>query len=129
MRRLILPCALAVATLAMTAQAQTPAFKRTMLQQVDLSIPGKEVVQALAELQPGAAAGKHTHPGEEIGYVQTGPVVIEIDGQPAKTLQSGEAFFIPNGKVHNAINRGTSVVKIVATYVVDKGKPTATPVQ
>ena len=129
MRRLILPCALAVATLAMTAQAQTPAFKRTMLQQVDLSIPGKEVVQALAELQPGAAAGKHTHPGEEIGYVQTGPVVIEIDGQPAKTLQSGEAFFIPNGKVHNAINRGTGVVKIVATYVVDKGKPTATPVQ
>ena len=67
MRRMISLCALVLATFAMVGQAQTPAFKRTMLQQVDLSIPGKEVVQALAELQAGAAAGRHTHPGEEIG--------------------------------------------------------------
>jgi quercetin dioxygenase-like cupin family protein len=120
--------ALATITVALAAQAPAP-FKRTLLQQVDLSIPGKEVVQALAELQAGGAAGRHTHPGEEIGYVAAGPVVVEIDGQPAKTLQTGEVFFIPNGKIHNAINRGTGVVKIVATYVVDKGKPVATPVQ
>lgn len=129
MRRMISLCALAIATFAVVGQAQTPPFKRTVLQQTDLSIPGKEVVQALAEIQPGAAAGRHTHPGEEIGYVETGPVVVEIDGQPAKTLQTGEVFFIPNGKIHNATNRGTGVAKIVATYVIDKGKPVATPVQ
>ena len=122
---------LALATtlaIGVSAQAPTP-FKRTVLQQADLSIPGREVVQALAEIQPGAAAGRHTHPGEEIGYVAAGPVVVEIDGQAPKTLQTGEAFLIPAGKIHNAINRGTGVAKVVATYIIEKGKPVATPVQ
>jgi quercetin dioxygenase-like cupin family protein len=109
------------------AQAPTP-FKRTVLQQGDLSAPGREAVQALAEIQPGAASGRHTHPGEEIGYVLAGPVVLEIDGKPAKTLQTGEGFMIPAGTVHNARNAGTGVAKVVATYVIEKGKPVATPV-
>lgn len=127
-RTLLMGTAIAASLgLGIAAQAPTP-FKRTLLQQADLSAPGREVVQALAELQPGAAAGKHTHPGEEIAYVLTGPVVIDIDGQPSRTLQSGEVFLIPAGKVHNATNRGTGVAKIVATYVIEKGKPVATPV-
>jgi len=109
------------------AQAPTP-FKRTVLQQGDLSTPGREVVQALAEIQPGAASGRHTHPGEEIAYVLAGPVVLETDGKPAKTLQTGEVFLIPPGTVHNARNAGTGVAKVVATYVIEKGKPVATPV-
>ena len=110
------------------AQAPTP-FKRTVLQQADLSAPGREVVMALAEIQPGAASGRHTHPGEEIAYVSAGPIVLEIDGKPARTLQTGEAFIIPAGTVHNARNAGTALAKVVATYVIEKGKPVATPVQ
>src|SRR6478672_4784650 len=123
--------ALALAgSLAASAAAQAPApFKRTVLQQADLSAPGREVVQALAEVQPGASAGRHTHPGEEIAYVLAGPVVVEIDGQAPKTLQTGEVFLIPAGKIHNATNRGTGIAKIVATYVIEKGKPVATPAQ
>ncbi len=118
-----------VALVTVAAQAPTP-FKRTLLQQGDLaSVPGREVVQALAEVQPGAASGRHTHPGEEIGYVLAGPLVVEIDGQPAKTLQTGEVFMIPVGIVHNAKNAGSAVAKVVATYVIEKGKPVATPVQ
>jgi len=110
--------------------AQAPAaFKRTVLQQGDLSAPGREAVMALAEIQPGGASGRHTHPGEEISYVLAGPFVLEIDGKPAKTLQTGEAFMIPAGIVHNARNAGTGVAKIVATYVIEKGKPVTTPVQ
>ena len=113
---------------AVAAQAPTP-FKRTVLQQADLSAPGREVVMALAEIQPGAASGRHTHPGEEIAYVSAGPIVLEIDGKPARTLQTGEAFIIPAGTVHNARNAGTALAKVVATYVIEKGKPVATPVQ
>jgi quercetin dioxygenase-like cupin family protein len=121
--------ALLAAMLASVA-AQAPApFKRTVLQQGDLSAPGREAVMALAEIQPAAAAGRHTHPGEEIAYVLAGPVVIEIDGKPAKTYQTGEAFMIPPGAIHNAKNPGTAAVKIVSTYVIEKGKPVATPVQ
>ena len=113
---------------AVAAQAPAP-FKRTVLQQGDLSAPGREAVMAIAEIQPSAAAGRHTHPGEEIAYVLTGPVVIEIDGKPAKTYQTGEVFMIPPGTIHNAKNPGTSVAKIVSTYVIEKWKPVATPVQ
>ena len=120
------------ATALIGIQAQAPAapaaFKRTVLQQADLSAPGREVVQALAEVQPGGAAGRHTHPGEEIAYVLAGPIVIEIDGKPAKTLQTGDVFLIPAGAIHNARNTGTAVAKVVATYVIEKGKPVATPV-
>ncbi len=110
------------------AQGPTP-FKRTVLQQGDLSAPGREAVMALAEIQSGAASGRHTHPGEEIGYVLAGPLILEMDGKPAKTLQTGDAFIIPAGTVHNARNTGTGVAKVVATYVIEKGKPVATPVQ
>src|SRR5262245_39972300 len=110
------------------AAPANPLFKRTVLQQADLSAAGREVVQALAEVQPSGASGRHTHPGEEIGYVLSGPLVVEIDGKPARTLQTGEVFLIPPGTVHNARNTGTAVAKVVATYIIEKGKPVTTPV-
>ena len=106
--------------------AQQPAFKRTVLQTTDLSIAGREAVTAKAELPGGVSSGRHTHPGEEIGYVLEGTVTIERDGQ-SKTLKAGEAFAIPAGQMHNAINAGPAQVTIVSTYIVEKGKPLATP--
>jgi quercetin dioxygenase-like cupin family protein len=107
--------------------AQQPGFKRTILQQADMSIPGKEAVTGIAELQPNASAGRHSHPGEEIGYVLEGIVLVEQDGQPARTVSAGQTFLIPAGTVHNATNRGVGAVRILSTYIVEKGKPLATP--
>ena len=109
--------------------AQAPAaFKRTVLQQADLSVAGREAVTALAEVQPGAVAGRHTHFGEEVGYVLDGSVTVEIDGKPPMALTAGKAFIIPAGAVHNAKNTGSGLAKILATYIVEKGKPLATPI-
>ena len=108
--------------------AQQPAFKRTELQRGDLSAAGREGVQAVAEFPPNVAAGKHTHPGEEMGYVLEGTFRIEIDGQPAVTKKAGEVFLVPAGRPHNATNTGSGTAKILATYIVEKGKPLATPV-
>src|SRR5436309_13097676 len=107
---------------------QQPLFKRTILQQQEISAPGREAVMALGEFQPGGGPGPHTHPGEEISYVIEGSVVLEQAGRPNATVKAGESFIIPANVVHNAINRGTGVAKIVATYVVEKGKPLASPV-
>jgi quercetin dioxygenase-like cupin family protein len=121
--------ALTVAIVGLTAgmYAQQAGFKRTVLQQADISMPGHEVITAVGEFQPGASPGRHTHPGEEVSYVLEGSVVLEIAGKPDKTVRAGEAFIIPAGAVHNATNKGTAVAKIVATYIVEKGKPLATP--
>ena len=107
--------------------AQAPAFKRTILQQADISVPGHEVVSAVAEFQPGASVGRHTHPGEEIGYVIEGTVSLEQQGKPTVTLGPGQSFLIPAGTIHNATNTGTGVARLLATYIVEKGKPLATP--
>ena len=108
--------------------AQQTGFKRTVLQQGDLSAPGREVVQVIAEIQPGAEAGRHTHPGEEITYVLEGALTLEIQGKPPVVKKAGEVFLIPAGTVHNARNAGTTGAKALATYVIEKGKPVATPV-
>jgi len=110
------------------ASAQAPAFKRTELQRGDLSVAGREVVQAVADFPTGAASGKHTHPGEEVGYVLEGTVTVEVEGKAPMVLNAGGAFLIPNGTVHNARNTGPGAAKVLATYIVEKGKPTATPV-
>jgi quercetin dioxygenase-like cupin family protein len=118
-----------VAILALTGvlAAQVPAFKRTVLQQSDISVPGREVVSAVAEFEPRATPGPHTHFGEEIGYVLEGTFLIEQAGKAPVTLQTGGSFLIPAGTVHNATNTGAGKARILATYVVEKGKPLATP--
>jgi len=109
------------------ASAQQAGFKRTVLQQSDASVPGREVVMAVAEFQPGASSGRHAHPGDEVGYILEGTVVIAQDGKPEVTLGPGKSFHIPAGTVHNATNSGSTAARVVATYVVEKGKPLATP--
>ena len=120
---------LTVAAFGLTAAvaAQQPAFKRVVLQQADLSVPGREVVQAVADFEPRATPGRHTHPGEEIGYILEGTFLVEQDGKAPVTLTAGGTFLIAAGTVHNATNAGSGPGKILATYIVEKGKPLATP--
>lgn len=107
--------------------AQQSGFKRTVIQQEKLSVAGREAVTAIAEFQPGGTVGRHTHPGEEIGYILEGMIVLEQDGKPAVTLGAGKTFFIPAGTVHNATNKTSAVARVLANYFVESGKPVATP--
>ena len=119
---------LALIGLVAGVRAQQTGFKRTVLQQSKLSVPGREAVTALAEFQPGATVGRHTHPGEEIGYILEGTIILEQAGKPDVTLAAGQTFFIPAGTVHNATNKGPAPAKVLANYIVEPGKPLATPV-
>jgi quercetin dioxygenase-like cupin family protein len=119
--------AVAVAALgAGLLNAQQPGFKRIEVQDRDLSIPGRHAVQARAEFEPGGAIGRHTHPGEELSIVLEGALLLEVDGQPAKTIKAGESFFIPAGVIHAGKNAGSGKAVVFATYIVEKGKPVAT---
>lgn len=110
------------------ALAQQPGIKRTILLRTDdPGSPTYEAVMGIAEIAPGAMAGRHRHPGIEIGYVLEGAVTLEHEGQPAKTLEAGDSFKNEPG-LHNAKNTGTTPVKILAVYLVEKGKPLAEPV-
>ena len=107
--------------------AQPAAFKRTVLQKADLSTPGRELVQALVEIPGGVRPGRHIHPGEEVGYVLEGTLVLWVQGRPTVTIKAGDSFFIEAGQPHETANEGPTMAKILATYTVEKGKPLATP--
>ncbi len=107
--------------------AQSPALTRTVITKADVSVPGREAVVARVEVAPGGVAGWHTHPGDEISYVMEGETTLMIAGQPPRKVSAGEGFVIPAGVVHNAKNDGATVVKLVGVYVVEKGKPLASP--
>ena len=110
-----------------TLAAQQPGFTRKLLQDQNLSVADRHAVQALAEFIPGGAAGRHTHPGEELGYVVEGTLELLIEGQPPRTVKAGESFFVPAGVVHDGRNIGSGSAKVLATYIVEKGKPVASP--
>jgi quercetin dioxygenase-like cupin family protein len=106
-----------------STEQQAPGIGRTDLQQHDLSIPGREVVQNRVDISSEAPAFKHTHPGEEIIYVLEGSLEYQVEGKPPTTLEAGEVFFVPAETIHAVRNVGTSNAAELATYVVEKGKP------
>jgi quercetin dioxygenase-like cupin family protein len=107
-------------------QAQLAGTRRIDLQRHDLSAPGREVIQARVEIDPGVTAARHSHPGEEIIYVLEGVLEYQLDGKPPVTLKAGDVLFIPAGTIHAAKNVGSGPGAELATYVVEKGKPLVT---
>jgi quercetin dioxygenase-like cupin family protein len=61
--------------------------------------------------------------------VLSGTLLLEVDGQPSRTIKAGQAFFIPAGVVHAGKNVGKGKAVVLATYVVEKGKPVASMVK
>lgn len=118
---------IAVALAAMTATAAAQdGIKRTPLQKVDFP-EGYTTVTGLAEIQPGVSAGRHTHPGIETGYVLEGETVLSIDGQGDVTMKAGDSYVIPAGVPHDAKAVGEKPVKVLGIYVIERGKPLASP--
>jgi quercetin dioxygenase-like cupin family protein len=89
---------------------------------------GKEAIVYVAELPPGAAAGKHTHPGPEFAYVLDGALTLEPQGQAPKTYKAGEVFHNAAKIVHDAKNASTTgPTKVLVFLLAEKGQPLATP--
>jgi quercetin dioxygenase-like cupin family protein len=129
-RKLLIAIGLALPlVLGTDASRAQDGIKRTDLQTHDLSIPGREVVQQMVELQPGAVVARHTHPGEEVSVVLEGELLLEIGGKPSVTMKAGQAFTVPMGAVHGVKSTGSTPAKLVATYIVEKGKPLRSPVR
>jgi quercetin dioxygenase-like cupin family protein len=106
-----------------TPGEKQPGSKRTLLQQHDLSVPGRELVQVRVDFDPGYVAPRHTHPGEEIIYVLEGTLEYTIGAEPPRRVKRGDVLFVPAGVVHTAKNVGRDNGAELATYIVEKGKP------
>ena len=115
-------------SLSAAADDSKPQPQRAILERHEQAgVPDNEIVIGKATLPAGTAIGFHVHPGDEAGYVLKGTVIWKTKGQPDKTLKAGDSFFNPRGAAHSIAATEASDVMVVSTWIVDKGKPLATP--
>src|SRR5581483_10285277 len=131
----IASCALCSLTgfIATDASAQTPAVNTTpgvtrkILSQTDGPAPGYVTLVADITIEPGVTIGRHTHPGIESAYLLEGGFDLPVEGQPVRTLKAGDSVVIPPNAPHAGGKNGDQKSRVLATYIVEKGKPLASP--
>lgn len=91
----------------------------------------KEVLVKRIELQPGASAPPHVHPGMVIGYVERGSIEFQLKDGPLLKLRTGDTFFEPPGAHHMvAKNLDPADVAVIIAFVENpKGAPLSTPLE
>ncbi|MFL6675756.1 MAG: cupin domain-containing protein [Massilia sp.] len=124
--RPLLFIALLLAAAAAAAQAPSP-LKRTEVTRADVAAANHEAVIMKVELAGKGHSGRHTHPGDEISYINDGQAELVVDGEQPRTLKAGDAFVVKAGKIHDLRNNTGTPVHLLGVYVVEKGKPLATP--
>ena len=125
-------CGLAeFAATAVSAQGAPPpapaGFSRKILSQMDGPMPGYVTLVVEVNIDAGTLIPRHTHPGIESGYVVSGGIDLPIQGQPTRTLKPGDGFQVPVATPHAGAKNGNVKTVVVSTYVVEKGKPLASP--
>jgi len=114
------------------AQGAQPApsggVTRKILSQSEGPAAGYVTLLVEATIEPGVAVGRHTHPGIESAYVLEGGFELPIQGQETRMMKPGDGFQIPPETPHAGGKPGTEKTRILITYVVEKGKPLASPV-
>jgi quercetin dioxygenase-like cupin family protein len=105
----------------------TPGVKRKILSQMDGPMPGYVTINMEVEIDPGVTIARHTHPGIESSYVLEGGFELPVQGQPTRMLKAGDGFQNPVETPHAGGKPGDKKSRIAITYVVEKGKPLASP--
>jgi quercetin dioxygenase-like cupin family protein len=107
--------------------AATTGVTRKILSQTDGPVPGYVTLLVEAEIEAGVTVGRHTHPGIESAYVMEGGFELPIEGQATRMLKPGDGFQVPAATPHAGGKPGAAKSRILITYVVEKGKPLASP--
>ena len=107
--------------------AATAGVTRKILSQTDGPTPGYTTLLVEATIEPGVSVGRHTHPRIESAYVMEGGFELPIQGQATRMIKKGDGFQIPPETPHAGGKAGDAKSVILVTYVVEKGKPLASP--
>ncbi len=84
-------------------------------------------ILAEATVEPGVVLGRHTHPGVESSYILEGAIELPIKGQETKTYSVGDNYQVPAETPHAGGKASDKKIRILSTYVLEKGKPLASP--
>ena len=85
---------------------------------------GKVAHMWIAEVGPGTATGRHSHPTPRFVYVMEGSVILEVEGKPPQTFKAGQGFQEMPDIVHNFRNASTTEpAKALGFQIAAKGQP------
>ncbi|MFD4788961.1 cupin domain-containing protein [Streptomyces sp. NPDC058459] len=88
---------------------------------------GAHVVTARVEFPPGdPGTPPHRHSGPVFGYVVEGEMLFELEGEPPRVVQAGEAFWEPGGDLihyQDANHRTDIPLRFLATMFCAPDKP------
>jgi len=68
-------------------------------------VTGSQVMLARVELKAGAITPRHSHPNEQISYIESGTVLFHIGEDGAiedKILHAGDTLVLPGNLTHGA---------------------------
>lgn len=85
-----------------------------------------QVASTLVELAAGGQTGPQRFETPAVVYVLDGTLTVEVEGQPARSFTTGQAFVPPFGLLANATNRGTGTIRFLTTVFGDARKPPLT---
>lgn len=63
-------------------------------------------------VQPGGKSPYHAHPWFHANYILEGDGALTIDGVETP-LKAGSVAYVPGGKQHNFVNKGSGVFKFI----------------
>ena len=87
------------------------------------NIPGKSLIAAEVIYPPGVQSRPHHHAHSAFiyGYVVSGSIRSQVDGEPERILTAGQSFFEVPGAHHRVSGNAskTEPAKFLAVFVVD----------
>jgi quercetin dioxygenase-like cupin family protein len=144
---------LVISSLTPTPRAQQaapgldPVLREALVSGTPPAAPGQALQLVRYVIQPGATLPAHTHPGLQLGWLESGTlhyvvvaggeVPVSRDGKTIRTLRPGEALDLRPGDaiaetdtvVHYGANRGEEPVVIWVAALLRQGQPPATIVE
>jgi quercetin dioxygenase-like cupin family protein len=87
------------------------------------NIPGKSLTAFVVTYPPGGASLPHHHAKSAFiyGYVLSGTIESQVEGEPARVLKAGDSFYEAPG-AHHLSSRNpskTEPASLLAVFVVD----------
>ena len=110
---------LVVGTLGLRAQVVRDQF--TLIDRSPTADGERDVIRAVDVLRPRSATNWHSHPGEMVGFVTDGTVLIEQEGQSPLSINAGESFLIGAGVAHRSRNPSTRHARMFVTFFIKAG--------
>jgi|SRR5579862_539883 len=111
------------------APAAPSAAVKTLMERDLPDLAGKEALMLTVEYPPGGASPPHRHDADVLVYVLAGEVIMQVAGQPARTIGPGGTFYEGPTDVHvkSANTSTTTPAKLLVFMVKDRNRPVSLP--